>query len=90
MCVLRCRYCAVFGTGILANSLIRPFFESTDTSPAVLFLLELIPPFCLHRGLLDLRNGVIFDSPGLKWADLSDEGVALDEVFSCVTMGQVS
>ena len=74
-------YCAVFGTGILAASLIAPFFENPDTSAFTLFLLQLVPPFALHRGMLELRNFVIFDGPGITWDDVSDDSVAMSDIL---------
>ena len=79
-------YCAVFATGLLAAALIAPFFENKETSQGALFLIQLVPPFTLHRGLLVLRDFVIFDGPGISWADMSDPTVPMAEVMWCVTL----
>lgn len=66
-------YVYVFVTGILAATLMRAYFDSSDvTPPALLFVVCLVPPFAFFRGLSSLSRSVSYNLPGLKWGDTSN------------------
>jgi len=74
-------YTYVFGAGLLAAQLIRVYLDSVDTPEGIIFLISMVPPFALFRGLLDLRYAVNFGGPGMSWALMNEPDVQLDDVF---------
>ncbi|CAM0910189.1 unnamed protein product [Alopecurus aequalis] len=69
-------YLYIFGSGLMAGSLIRNFIQGGKFPKHWITVLEIIPAFSLYRGLYELSQYAIRASetgnPGMRWSDLSD------------------
>lgn len=78
-------YLWVFGSGIVASSLLQFFVTSPATPAFALTLLNLVPPLALYRGLYELAEyafqGVYSGQYGMRWSNLRDPKNGLGEVM---------
>eukprot|EP01130_Rhizamoeba_saxonica_P016314 TRINITY_DN7523_c0_g1_i1.p1 TRINITY_DN7523_c0_g1~~TRINITY_DN7523_c0_g1_i1.p1 ORF type:complete len:975 (-),score=216.56 TRINITY_DN7523_c0_g1_i1:41-2965(-) len=70
-------YMWVFGTGLLAASLVDGL---ADGEGAATVILSLIPPFAMYRALGALSTGVAFDNPGINFSNFNEPEFRLFEV----------
>ncbi|KAK1611123.1 hypothetical protein QYE76_034796 [Lolium multiflorum] len=78
-------YLYIFGSGLMAGSLIRNFIEGGKFPSHWITVLEIIPAFSLYRGLYELSQYAIRASetgnPGMRWSDLSDDSNGMRNVL---------
>lgn len=78
-------YLYIFGSGLMAGSLIRNFLEGGKFPRHWITVLEIIPAFSLYRGLYDLSQYAIRASetgnPGMRWSDLNDHTNGMRDVL---------
>eukprot|EP01133_Synstelium_polycarpum_P002507 gene2507-2861_t len=75
-------YIWVFGTGILSARVIDNILGQDSTPASSVFVISIIPPFVLYRGLLVLKDHVSFFGPGVQIDTLNDPGYQLGEVYA--------
>jgi ABC-type multidrug transport system ATPase subunit len=73
-------YLYVFGTGILAMTLLSTTFGS-NASRGTVIAVQICPSFVLYRGLTALKDGVANDLPGITMDMIGLEWVPLREVY---------
>uniref|UniRef100_A0A453SBP0 ABC transporter domain-containing protein n=1 Tax=Aegilops tauschii subsp. strangulata TaxID=200361 RepID=A0A453SBP0_AEGTS len=78
-------YLYIFGSGLMAGSLIRNFLEGGKFPRHWITVLEIIPAFSLYRGLYELSQYAIRASetgnPGIQWSDLNDHTNGMRDVM---------
>ncbi|KAM3191966.1 hypothetical protein ACQJBY_069292 [Aegilops geniculata] len=78
-------YLYIFGSGLMAGSLIRNFLEGGKFPRHWITVLEIIPAFSLYRGLYELSQYAIRASetgnPGMRWSDLNDHTNGMRDVM---------
>ncbi|KAM3212246.1 hypothetical protein ACQJBY_065364 [Aegilops geniculata] len=78
-------YLYIFGSGLMAGSLIRNFLEGGKFPRHRITVLEIIPAFSLYRGLYELSQYAIRASetgnPGMRWSDLNDHTNGMRDVM---------
>ncbi|KAI4971727.1 hypothetical protein ZWY2020_002641 [Hordeum vulgare] len=78
-------YLYIFGSGLMAGSLIRNFLEGGKFPRHWITVLEIIPAFSLYRGLYELSQYAIRASetgnPGMRWSDLNDRTNGMRDVM---------
>ncbi|VAI77753.1 unnamed protein product [Triticum turgidum subsp. durum] len=78
-------YLYIFGSGLMAGSLIRNFLEGGKFPRNWITVLEIIPAFSLYRGLYELSQYAIRASetgnPGMRWSDLNDRTNGMRDVL---------
>ncbi|VAI89555.1 hypothetical protein VPH35_130305 [Triticum aestivum] len=78
-------YLYIFGSGLMAGSLIRNFLEGGKFPRHWITVLEIIPAFSLYRGLCGLSQYAIRASetgnPGMRWSDLNDHTNGMRDVM---------
>ncbi|KAG8075414.1 hypothetical protein GUJ93_ZPchr0006g46042 [Zizania palustris] len=83
-------YLYIFGSGLMANSLIANFIQGGKFPKHWITVLEIIPTFSLYRGLYELAQYSIraseIGNPGMRWSDLNDHENGMRDVLIIVVL----
>ncbi|TVT96654.1 hypothetical protein EJB05_58124 [Eragrostis curvula] len=83
-------YLYIFGSGLMAGSLIRNFIEGGKFPRHWITVLEIIPAFSLYRGLYELGQYASRASetgnPGMRWSDLNDHTNGMRDVLIIIIL----
>jgi len=74
-------YIYVFISGIISSEVITSYFQSETTPEASIAGISVVPTFALYRGILILKNNVVYNGPGIKMSEISDPEVRLSDVY---------
>ncbi|KAF2927371.1 hypothetical protein DAI22_06g200400 [Oryza sativa Japonica Group] len=83
-------YLYIFGSGLIAGSLIRNFIEGGKFPKHWITVLEIIPAFSLYRGLYELGQYAIraseAGSHGMRWSDLNDHANGMRDALIIIIL----
>ncbi|GJM98096.1 hypothetical protein PR202_ga15072 [Eleusine coracana subsp. coracana] len=83
-------YLYIFGSGLMAGSLIRNFIEGGKFPRHWITALEIIPAFSLYRGLYELGQYAAraseTGSHGMRWTDLNDHTNGMKDVLIIIVL----
>ncbi|KAL6603879.1 hypothetical protein ACP70R_044240 [Stipagrostis hirtigluma subsp. patula] len=83
-------YLYIFGSGLMAGSLLRNFIEGGKFPRHWITVLEIVPAFSLYRGLYELGQYAMraseTGSPGMRWSDLNDPTNGMRDVIIIIVV----